>query len=253
MNYDIPLPEGLRSKLAQPVCIPLPKPGKAQLTLPTGGKLAAIGDITKGIPDDCSLSFSLVLQLGPILANLDCLMKVVKVIDPLVKVVDKLSHGNVPGALEAMGALTQAITPLIDCITNFTGIGIFKFVRDILMLLAKILRCVCQQMRSVLNVMSGLALQFQSAEADGNQELMAALQCAQKNAETSMAHVMTAVEPVFVLLSLVEPFMGMANVEPIKTPSLASADSLEGLQSILETLEELAKMMQTVAEGMGAE
>jgi hypothetical protein len=253
MNFDIPLPEGLRTKLAAPVCIPLPKPGKAKLTLPTGGSLAAIADVTKGIPDDCSMSFSLVLQLGPILANLDCLMKVVKVIDPLVKVVDKLSHGNVPGALQAMEPLMKAITPLVDCITNFTGLGIFKFVRDILMLLAKILRCVCQQMRSILNVMSGIALQFESAQADGNEELMAALQCAQKNADTSMAHAMTAVEPVFVLLSLVEPFLGMANVEPIKTPQLASADSLEGLLKIIETLEELAKMMQTIAEGMGAE
>jgi hypothetical protein len=253
MNFDIPLPEGLRTKLAAPVCIPLPKPGKAQLSLPTGGSLAAIADVTKGIPDDCSMSFSLVLQLGPILANLDCLMKVVKVIDPLVKVVDKLSHGNVPGALDAMGALTLALKPLVDCIANFTGLGIFKFVRDILMLLAKILRCVCQQMRSILNVMSGIALQFESAQADGNEELMAALQCAQKNADTSMAHAMTAVEPVFVLLSLVEPFLGMANVQPIKTPQLASADSLEGLLKIIETLEELAKMMQTIAEGMGAE
>jgi hypothetical protein len=68
-----------------------------------------------------------------------------------------------------------------------------------------------------------------------------------------MAHAMTAVEPVFVLLSLVEPFLGMANVDPIKTPQLASADSLEGLQKIIETLEDLAKMMQTIAEGMGGE
>jgi hypothetical protein len=253
MNLDIPLPEGLRAKLAQPVCIPLPKPGKAKLTLPTGGSIAAIADITKGIPDDCSMSFSLVLQLGPILANLDCLMKVVKVIDPLVKVVDKLAHANVPGALESMGALMGAVTPLVDCITNFTGLGIFKFVRDILMLLAKILRCVSQQMRSVLNLMSGLALQFQSAQADGNEELAAALECAQKNAETSMAHAMTAIEPVFVLLSLVEPFLGMANVDPIKTPALASPDTLEGLQKTVETIEELAKLLQTLAEGMGAE
>lgn len=253
MDFDIPLPEGLRTKLAQPVCIPLPKPGKAKLTLPTGGSLSAIADVTKGIPDDCSMSFSLVLQLGPILANLDCLMKVVKVIDPLVKVVTKLSNGDVPGALGAMGALTTAVTPLVDCITNFTGIGIFKFVRDILMLLAKILRCVTQQMRSILNLMSGIALQFESAQADGNTQMLATLECAQKNAETSMAHAMTAIEPIFVLLSLVEPFMGMAGVDPIKTPTLGSADSLEALQTTVQTLEELAKMLQTVAEGMGAE
>jgi len=101
--------------------------------------------------------------------------------------------------------------------------------------------------------MSGLALQFQSAKANGNTELMAALECAQQNAQTSMNHAMTAVEPVFLLLSLAEPFLGMAGVDPITTPKLASSEDLQAMLTTIETLEEIAKMMQTLAEGLGAQ
>lgn len=255
ITIDVPLPEALKTKLAQPVCIPLPKPGKASMHLPTGGKLQALVDITKDIPDDCSLSFSLALQLGPILANLDCLFKIIKVIQPLVDVVTGLAAAppDVKKVGEAIPKLIEAVGPLVDCIVQFTGLGIFQFIRDILMLLAKILRCVCQQMRSVLDVMSGLALQFTSAQQTGNTELMAALECAQTNAQTSMNHTMTAIEPVFVLLSLIEPFLGLVGVSPIKTPALAPAEDLQTLLATIETLEEFAKMLQTIAEGLGAE
>ena len=62
-NIDIALPDELQQVLKQPVCLVLPTPGKVKITLPSGPKFSGIADITKQIPDDCSLSFSLVLQL----------------------------------------------------------------------------------------------------------------------------------------------------------------------------------------------
>jgi hypothetical protein len=254
-TIDIALPASLQDKLSQPICIPLPKPGKLQLTLPTGGRLQALVDVTKAIPDDCSLSFSLALQLGPILANLDCLMKIVKVIAPLLDVVTGLASvpPKVQKVAEALPKLIEAAPPLIDCIAQFTGLGIFQFVRDILNLLAKMLRCVCQQMRSILNLMSGLSLQIAAAKSLGNTELLSALECAQQNAETSMGHAMTGIEPVFVLLELVGPLLGMVGAPEIKTPTLAPAEDLQTLLTTIETLEELAKLLQTVADSLGAE
>jgi hypothetical protein len=246
----VPLPDSLREKLAQPVCVPLPPPGKIDLNLPTGGRIQALVDITKAIPDDCSLSFSLALQLGPILANLDCLFKIVGVIKPLVEAVQAIGKPDptkIPGALMD---LATAVPPLLDCIAKFMGLGVFLFVRDLLRLLAKILRCVCQQMRSVLNVLSGIGLQLSSAKADGNTELAAALECARNNAQTSMQHALTAVEPVFVLLSIAEPFLGLAGVNPIKSPALASPDDLKAMLKTIETLEQVAKAMETVADGV---
>jgi hypothetical protein len=251
-TIDIPLPDALSNLLQTPVCVPLPKPGKMQITLPWGGAtIQAFNDISKGIPDDCSLSFSLALQVAPLLANMKCLIEALKVIKPLIAVVTALTKPDLLAAGQALPDLLAAVEPLVECITKFF-LGIPFFLRDLLLLLARLLGCVAQQLRSILNVMSGLALQISSAESEGNAELLATLQCAQKNAETSAEYSMTAIEPVLVLLSLAEPLFGLAGVDPIKSPQIGSDKTLAGMQSVIDVLDELSKALHLAAEGLGA-
>src|SRR5262245_47946680 len=112
-TFDIELPEPLAKAVQKPICIPMPKPGTVKINLPMGGTLQGITDITKAIPDDCSLSFSLALQLAPFLASLDCLFKIVKVIEPMVKVVTAVAKPDPPAALKALPALVDAVPPLL--------------------------------------------------------------------------------------------------------------------------------------------
>jgi hypothetical protein len=250
-NFDIELPEPLAKLVQKPVCIPMPKPGTAKINLPMGGTLQGITDITKAIPDDCSLSFSLALQLAPFLASLDCLFKIVKVIEPMVKVVTAVAKPDPPAALKALPALVEAVPPLLDCIKKFVGAGVPAFIRDLLRLIAKLLRCITQQLKSVLAVMSGLALQITSAQSQGNADLLATLQCAQDNAQTAAAHSMSALEPIMLILSMAEPFMGIAGVDPIKTPQIGSDTDLAALQATVDTLDELAKTLSLIADSLG--
>jgi len=254
-TIDVPLPGPLEKLATRPVCVPLPTPGKVKITMPMGGTVQGLVDVTKAIPSDCSLSFSLVLQLQPILVNLDCLFKIVKVVQPMIDVVTGLAAAppDLKKVGEAVPKLVEAVPPLVDCITNFLGVGIFKFVRDLLMLIAKILKCVAQQLRSVINVMGGLALQIGSARTNGNTELLATLECAQRNAQNSAASAMTALDPITVILSMAEPFLGMAGVDPIKLPALAPDADLEQMNTFVTTLEELAKTLEFIAKGLGAE
>jgi hypothetical protein len=254
-TIDIPLPPSLSKLAEKPICIPVPKPGKVEVNMPMGGSIKGIVDATKAIPNDCSLSFSLVLQLQPILVNLDCLFKIVKVLQPMIDVVTGLAHvpPQAKKVADAIPKLLEAVPPLVDCIAKFVGLGIPLFIRDLLMLVAKILRCISQQLRSVLNVMSGLALQIGSAQADGNTELLATLQCAQENAQNSAAGMMSSIDPVLVLLSMVEPFLGLANVDPIKTPQIGSDTDLESLQTVVTTLEDFAKTLEFIAKSLGAQ
>ncbi|MNT74668.1 hypothetical protein D3C72_2135070 [compost metagenome] len=120
-----------------------------------------------------------------------------------------------------------------------------------LLLIIKLLRCIIGQLKSVLALMGGLALQISSAQAEGNSELMAALECAQANANASAQHMMSAIDPVLVLLSLAEPFMGIAGVDPIKTPAIGAAEDIESLQNVVTTLDELTKALQLVADALG--
>src|SRR5450631_1380837 len=91
-TIDIALPPALQTLLQTPICIPLPKPGKVEITLPFGGAtLKAFNDISKGVPDDCSLSFSLALQIAPILANMKCLIEALSVVGPLIDMIKALA------------------------------------------------------------------------------------------------------------------------------------------------------------------
>ena len=107
-NIDVPLPEALQEFLAKPRCadISLPEPGSVSLQLPTGGTIKGIGDVTQGIPTNCSLNFSLLLQLGPILANLECFIRVLKVIKPLIDVIKGLPFPPVE-AIKDFGEAAQ--------------------------------------------------------------------------------------------------------------------------------------------------
>lgn len=252
-TIDVPLPSELEEFLKEPICIPLAPPGKVEINLPMGGTLKGIADITKAIPDDCSLSFSLVLQLAPFLANLDCLFKIVKVIQPMLDVVTGLGKvpPDLPKVAGALPKLIEAAPPLIECIAKVTGAGIPLFVRDLLCLIIKLLSCVIGQLKSIMNVMGGLAIQIQSAQAAGNAELLAALKCSQENAQTSAQHMVSAIEPIVLLLSLAEPFLGIAGVDPIKIPSVAAPDDLEKMQDAVNTLDELVKTLKLAAEVVG--
>jgi hypothetical protein len=80
---------------------------------------------------------------------------------------------------------------------------------------------------------------------------MAALECAQQNAQMSAQHIMSAIDPVMFLLSLAEPFLGFVGVDPITTPALASPDDLGQMQSIIDTLDQLVKTLELAVEPLG--
>jgi hypothetical protein len=124
-------------------------------------------------------------------------------------------------------------------------------VRDLLCMIIKLLNCVVGMLKSIVAVLGPLALQIESARAAGNADLLAALECSQENAQTSAQHVFSALEPVLLLLSLAEPFMGIAGVNPIKLPSLAAPADVQQMQSLVTTLEDLVKTLTTAAEIVG--
>jgi hypothetical protein len=250
-SIDIPLPANIEEFLKKPKCLQLPKPGKAEINLPTGGKIKGIADITKGIPDDCSLIFSLALQLGPFLASIECLVKLMGLIQPLIDVVKALGPPDPPKLITAVPKFLDAAEKAMPCVLNLTGAGFPLFVKDLLCLIIKLLNCMVGQLKGIVSVLGGIALQIKAAEAAGNSELLATLQCAQENAQTSAQHVVAAIDPVMFLLSLAEPFLGIAGVDPIKTPALASPEDLQGLQSAIDTLDELVKTLKLAAEPLG--
>jgi hypothetical protein len=249
-TIDVILPKAIRDQLEMPRCVDLkiPKPKMPQIRLPTGGSIKGIADLTKGIPSDCSLNFNLVLQLAPIMASIECLVKVLALIGPLIEVIKALPDPikiaeTVPKFLEAAKALAP-------CLLVPTPLAMLPFVADILRLIIALLRCLIQQVRSIVNLIGGLELKMAAATSQGNTELLASLSCARESADAAMANAMVGIEPIKIILELAEPFFGIAGVDPIKIPALAGADDLEKVKDTLATLEQLVAALQLIVDAL---
>lgn len=248
-NIDIALREDLQEALKQPICadVSLPKPGDVSITLPSGGKIKGIADITKGIPSDCSLTFSLMLQLGPILANLECFIKLLKLIEPLIEVIKGLPFPPV----EAIKKFGEAVPPVVECITALTFAGIPLFIKDIICLIIKLLNCMIGQMKSLLALLGGLQLRIDAAEAEGNTELLESLDCARENAMCSSQAAMQAFEPVTLILEMAAPLLEIAGQPAIEIPSVAPVEDIETAEQAVATLEEFVQTLQLAADALG--
>ena len=80
---------------------------------------------------------------------------------------------------------------------------------------------------SVRDLLQGLQLSLDSAQ--GNDELLAQLECAQENADAAMGNVMQAIEPVSALLSLMSPLFEIAQMPPLTLSVEGGSASAEGL------------------------
>ena len=250
-TIDIPLPSELTELLTPPKCLDLslPKPEIPKITLPTGGSIKAITDITKGIPSECSVNFNLALQLAPIMASIECLVKLLKFVGVVVEGLNTLKE-NPPAFPTVIIKLIDAAKELAPCILVPTPAIMIPFVRDLLKLLAKMLRCAAEALLSVIQMMDGIALEMISAQQNGNDELLQQLECAQENAQKTMDGTMVSLEPVLVLLSLAGPFLDIAQVPAIEIPAIASGGSLEEMKSAAETMATLAQTLDEVASAL---
>jgi hypothetical protein len=250
-NIDIKLSEEIQTQLSIPACIDLslPKATLPQIRLPTGGTIKGITDLTKGIPNDCSLNFSLALQLAPIMASIECLVKVLALIAPLIDVIKALPGVPDPTALlKAVAKFLEAAKDLAPCLLVPTPLAMIPFIKDILLLLISLLRCLIQQLRSIVELLNGLELSIASATADGNTELLATLNCARDNATTAAGGTMQGIEPIKVLLELAGPFLKIAGIPAIEIPAIAPAADLAALTTVLNTLQTVVDTMQAVVD-----
>lgn len=248
ITLDVELPERLTEFLAEPRCadIALPEPASVSLALPTGGRLRGVADVTRAIPTDCALNVSLMLQLGPILANLECFIRVLKLLKPLMDVIDGLP---VP-PVKAIQEFGEAAAEVTECVVAFTSpAGMLPFVRDILCLIARMFRCLVDQTKNLLAVMRSLELQATAAQ--GNDALLANLDCARENVQRSANSVLQSVEPAMVILEWVAPLLEIAQMPAIEVPSFGDVEGIDEMEQYLATMEGFVETLELAAEAAG--
>jgi hypothetical protein len=248
-QIDIVVSADLQEAFNLPACadISLPKPSPLKIHLPTGGTLSAISDISKGIPTDCAMTFSLMIQIAPFLAGLECLLKVLKLLKPLIDVVNGLP---VP-PVKAIQEFAKAAVELTPCLLVPTPLSLAPFIKDLLCMILKALKCFLSQMKSLLAILGPLQLQITAASASGNSDVLATLQCAQENAQTQAQHLMSSIEPISVILDLAGTIFSIAGIAPIKLPSLGSNADVSSLRSAVKSVQEVVAVIQIAADALG--
>jgi hypothetical protein len=244
-TIDIALPDELMAALTPPVCanMQLPSVGPPpSLTLPMAGlSLQGIADFSIGLPTLPSMDFSLIAQLAPMMASMECLLKILGFFGKLV--------GSTP--LNLIPNFISGLEDLADCVAIVNPAPMACFVKQVLGLIAGLLLAAVDALESVLALLSGLQIQISAAEAAGNDDLMAALTCAQENAGIAAQATMQSLQPISVLLTLAGPFISLSGHSvSVTIPAGVPASDLAGMQSLLETLGTVAQTMQDIADAI---
>jgi hypothetical protein len=252
-KIDISVEPDLQDLFNLPSCddLALPAPSKLKIQLPTGSTISAFADISKGIPNDCSMTFSLMMQIAPFLGAFDCLLRVLKLLKPLIEVVKSL--GPPPDPIKLPSAIEDFVKAAVDlapCLLVPTPANIIPFLRDLLCLIRRVLKCFHDQLTSLLTTMHGLELKLQLAQSTGNSELLTLIVCAQQNASTQAEHLTNSLEPVGVLLDLAGSLFDIAGVPTIKLPTVGQTD-LAGLTALAETVQEVLVVLTVATDALG--
>jgi hypothetical protein len=250
-DIDIQVSADLQDMFDLPDCasISLPPPKPLKVQLPGGGTLKAFSDLSKGIPTDCALTFSLLMQIGPFLASIECLVKVLKLVQTVVDILKNAT--SITSLLSAIPKIIKAAEPVIECALSFTPAGLIPFIRDLLCLILKVLNCLLTQLKSVVRILKDTTLQISIAESSGNDELLTSLQCAQDNAMTQVNHMTSSLEAVAVILDLAGDLMQIVGVQPIKLPTLGAQVDVSELEQVVKTLQEVVATIQIVTDALG--
>jgi hypothetical protein len=253
-NIDVSISADLQGFLEIPSCdaLKLPNPKPLKLTLPGGATLSAFSDLSKGIPTDCSMTFSLLLQVAPYLASIECLIKLLKLVKPLIDFVQAVPSLNPKKISDAVGEVLPAAGDVLGCLTSFTTPTLLiSFASDLLCLLIRVLNCLLGQLKSLANILGGITLKINEAQAAGNVELLQTLQCAHDNALIQAGQMAASFEPIGVILDLAGALLSIAKVPPITLPSLGATTDVESLNQVIQTLQRVVKTLEDAAAPLG--
>jgi hypothetical protein len=253
-NIDIPVKPDLAALFDLPACseLSIPGPSPIKVMLPTGSSISAFADISKGIPTDCSMTFSLMLQIAPFLAVSDCLLKILKLLKPLIDVVKSL--GPPPDPIKLPAAIEHFVKAAVDlapCLLVPTPLNIIPFIRDLLCLILRVLTCFLGQMKSIISLMEGLQIRLDFAQSVGNLDLATTIQCAQGNANAQAQHLMASLEPVGVLLDLAGTMFEIAGVPTITLPAPGSQSDIASLNSLIKAVQEVVSVITIATDALG--
>jgi hypothetical protein len=232
-NIDVSISADLQGFLQIPPCsaLQLPNPQPLKVSLPGGATLGAFSDLSKGI----------------LLASIQGLVKVLKLIQTVVDLI-----GSVKLVGDLLGALPKIVDAAHEVVTFAAAFASpVVFARDLLCLIIKVLNCLLGQLQGIADSLGRITVKIGEAQAAGNVELLATLQCARDNVLIQAGQLTASFEPVGVILDLAGALLSLAGVPAIKLPSLGATTDVDSLNQVIQTLQGVVTTLQKAAEPLG--
>lgn len=216
------------------------KKGKPlSVSLPFGAELRSVMDIADGVPTDSALAHSLLLQVTPLLGSMACMLKMLKVIGAL--------KSTAESGFVSAGALIGAIADMSDCLGIVLGpVPICSMSKDIVKLVIVYIKSMIEAAESLLKFSD--EIDFEAAK--GNPVLLATLENARKNAQTSFEALNEALLGIQPVMEMVNMALEVVGVGAISVPALGSPSFPLGGGDRLKPFKDIVQALETAANAL---
>jgi hypothetical protein len=188
----------------------------AAIQLPTGGTLVGFNNPYPPT-SDCSTIVNLQAQVAPLIASMNCQLKILKLLKPLIDVVKGLPNPSV----QAIQAFVSAAEELAPCLLVPTPAGVLPFLKDLLCLEIRSLNCF---LRNLENALEGL---------------------------TAARGVLDSYPPIVATLNLAGPLLQIAGFTPPQAPVLGDGTDAASLKADQAAVGGFVASLQTMADALG--
>jgi hypothetical protein len=224
-------------------CIALDEIKIPTISLPAGAELKGVADFAAGVPTNCKVNMSLLVQLGPLLGAMGCILKILEVLGNIIEFA-KAAPDPFKMA-EKVKALTDSFADLSSCIPPLAPLNFALMIKGILELIINILSCLVDSLASIVDFQ--VSLDF--AGAEGNPALTEALDCAKRNADTSLHNLLNSVEPIMTVMKVVGAVASLAQLQ-VTLPDLSAlgkaADAAQAVQSLKQSIDGLKSVIESL-------
>jgi hypothetical protein len=212
--------------------------------MPGGISITALSAIGPGmISTEFSMISSLMTQLGPALAALSPILKVIDAVTSLFTVLQRAPEIPVDpaGFLEALEEAAQKIAALSPLIPQ---VSVPMTISTTIAAVASYARAVSAQVGGIATVQAQAQTLASQATAAGDAALQAEAQCALDNADALMAHAAAAMGPLGSTLDLVAGFMSFIP-SPVSLPAVPDPAGM-GAAQLAAALDALVAVLDAI-------
>jgi len=114
------------------------------------------------------------------------------------------------------------------------------------------LKCIAQTLKSLAELMGGLAISIATAQQAGNTALLEQLRCAQDNAKAQAKAATDSTDVIQLVMTLAAPLLGLmpGGAPTITIPTFGSAEDAFAIENTANTMLQVASSLETIANAL---